>query len=161
MKFRLFQYSFPAPAELEDLNSFLNSNRVATVTQHLVQSGGSSMLVFVVSTPGGSPASGSGGSEPKVDYRELLKAEEFSVFSRMRDLRKKWSEAEGVPLYSIFTNAQLADMVQRRASSLADLKSIEGVGHARVDKYGSQLLPLLAELPQLPPASPPEKKATA
>ena len=41
MKYRLFQYTFcPRRPELDDLNSFLQSQRVATVVQHVVQTPG-------------------------------------------------------------------------------------------------------------------------
>jgi superfamily II DNA helicase RecQ len=41
-------------------------------------------------------------------------------------------------------------MVQRRARSLTAMKEIEGVGDARIEKYGAQFLALLkAEEPSL------------
>ena len=52
MRFRLFQYPLPAPTELDDLNAFVASQRIATVTHHLVQTPGGGMLVFVVETAG-------------------------------------------------------------------------------------------------------------
>jgi superfamily II DNA helicase RecQ len=81
-----------------------------------------------------------------VDYREQLSAEEFAVFSRLRDERKKWAEAEGVPVYTIFTNAQLAAMVRQRVTTAAALGGIDGIGPARVAKYGDRLLAVLADL---------------
>jgi hypothetical protein len=50
MTYRLFQYPLPGPPELEDLNSYLASHRVAAVTQHLVQTASGAMLVFIVQT---------------------------------------------------------------------------------------------------------------
>jgi superfamily II DNA helicase RecQ len=54
-----------------------------------------------------------GGKLPKVDYKEVLKPEEFEVFSRLRDWRKAVAEKEGVPVYVVLSNEQLADMVRR------------------------------------------------
>jgi superfamily II DNA helicase RecQ len=155
MRYRLFQYPLPVPPELEDLNAFIASQRIAAVTQYLVQTAGGGMLVFVVETVAGpAPRPGPGGTPaPKVDYREELSADQFVRFSRLRDERKRWAEAEGLPVYTIFTNAQLAAMARGSFSTLAELGQIEGVGQARLEKYGTRLLVLLG--PPLPPEGAP------
>jgi superfamily II DNA helicase RecQ len=84
-----------------------------------------------------------------VDYKELLKPEEFQVFSRLRDWRKAVAEKEGVPVYTVLTNEQLAQIVQKRINTKAGLKEIEGVGEARVEKYGEAVLKVVA-----PPVAP-------
>jgi hypothetical protein len=105
MNYRLFQYPLPGPPELEDLNAYLGSHRVASVTQHIAQAAGGAMLVFIVQTVAGE-APGKGRSpEAKVDYREVLSAEDFQVFSRLRDERKTIAEAEGVPVYAVFNDS--------------------------------------------------------
>jgi hypothetical protein len=38
-----------------------------------------------------------------VDYKEVLKPEEFEVFSRLREWRKGVAEKEGVPVYTVLT----------------------------------------------------------
>ena len=79
----------------------------------------------------------------------MLKPEEFEVFSRLRDRRKAAAENEGVQVYVVLTNEQLAQMVQKKVNSKAGLKEIEGVGDARVEKYGESLLALLAAPPNV------------
>ena len=59
--------------------------------------------------------------------------EEFDVFSQLRQLRKEMAEAEAVPVYALFTNEQLAQMVQRRCRTKSELLGIEGVGEAKVE----------------------------
>ena len=78
-----------------------------------------------------------------MDYKEVLKPEEFEVFSRLREWRKAAAEKEGVPVYTVLTNEQLAQMVQKKVSTKAALKEIEGVGEARVEKYGEAVLRVL------------------
>src|SRR4051794_14851410 len=78
-----------------------------------------------------------------VDYRERLKPEDFAVFARLRDLRKEIAQAEAVPVYTVFTNEQLAQMVQMRATTRAALEQIAGVGDARIEKYGARVLEFL------------------
>jgi ATP-dependent DNA helicase RecQ len=48
-----------------------------------------------------------------------------------------------VPVYTIFTNEQLAQMVQAKAQHRADLERIAGVGDARIEKYGPRFLEVL------------------
>ena len=84
------------------------------------------------------------GQRGKVDYKEVLSPEDFAVFARLRELRKEIAQAEAVPVYTIFTNEQLAQMVQARAPDRAGLEKIAGVGDARIEKYGARMLEVLA-----------------
>ena len=47
-------------------------------------------------------------------------------------------------MYTIFTNEQLAQMVQTRTTTKAGLEKIAGIGDARSEKYGGRMLELLA-----------------
>ncbi|UCG59680.1 MAG: HRDC domain-containing protein [Phycisphaerales bacterium] len=83
---------------------------------------------------------GAGRRRGKVDYKEILEPDEFALFARLRDLRKELAQSEAVPVYAIFTNEQLAHIVQQRASSRESLRAISGLGDARIDKYGEQVV---------------------
>ena len=50
-----------------------------------------------------------------------------------------------MPAYAVFTNEQLAEMVQRRVTSAAALREIAGIGEARVEKYGPAFLDLIEQ----------------
>lgn len=145
MRFRLFQFAIPAPEELEELNAYLAQHRVVSIQQYMLPNGSGGILVFVVETAGdaGEPKSG---KRTRVDYRERLSDEEFAAFSRLRDLRKTWADAEGVPVYTVFTNAQLAAIVERRPKTEVDLLAIEGIGEARCAKYGPSILGVIRDL---------------
>lgn len=156
MPYHLFQYPVPGGSDLSDLNSCLSKHRVVSVQQHVVPHPAGATLVFVVQTVEGAAAI-TPGSAPgrKIDYRETLSPEDFSLFSTLRDERKKWAEAEGVPVYTIFTNEQLAALATRKPSTLAGISSIDGLGKARLEKHGPRLLTLLtANLSQPIPATP-------
>lgn len=129
----------PTPGE-GDYNAFVRSHRVVAVERRFVEQGTSSYWTFCIDylepgANGSMPARGQG-NRGKVDYKEVLTPEEFAVFAKLRDLRKELAQAEGVPMYAIFTNEQLAKMVQARVQSRADLEKIDGVGEARVKKHG-------------------------
>jgi len=140
MRFRLFQYPLPADGELPELNVFLAAHRVATVQHHIVTTAGGPMLVFVVeAATGAAPATGGG----RIDYREVLSPEDFEVFRQLREARKRAAEAQGVPVYAVFSNAQLAAMAERRCATAAELAGIEGVGEGRVERFGEAVLAVL------------------
>jgi superfamily II DNA helicase RecQ len=126
-----------------EMNAFLRSHRVLAVKKEFVADGENSFWTFCVEYMESAPGVTGGVSlsgRPKVDYKELLKPEEFEVFSQLREWRKGVAEKEGVPVYVVFSNEQLAAMVKQRVSSKAALKEIEGVGDARVEKYGAAVL---------------------
>jgi superfamily II DNA helicase RecQ len=85
------------------------------------------------------------GTRGKIDYREVLDEADFAVYARLRSLRKEMSDAEGVPVYSLFTNEQMAEMVTRRVTSANALHEIAGVGSSRMKKYSAPFLKVLAE----------------
>ncbi len=66
-----------------------------------------------------------------MDYREVLSPEQFAAFVKLRTLRQTIAKDDAVPVYVIFTNEQLAAMVQKGAASKADLGRIDGVGEAQ------------------------------
>ena len=155
MSYHLFQFPLPGSQDLAELNRFLGSHRVVSVQQYLVATPSGGLLTFVVqTTPGEEKAKAS--PSRKIDYKNELTPEAFAVFSRLRDERKRLAEAEGVPVYTLFTNEQLAEMVRRPIHSLADLGQIPGIGPARIQKHGASLLSILNGDPSktAPPVSP-------
>jgi superfamily II DNA helicase RecQ len=148
----------PEPAASE-LNHCLATQRVAQVDKTLVADGSNShwsVCVTLVDTDVSAPRrmderSDSARRRNAVDYREVLPPADFALYDRLRDARKQAAEAEGLPTYAVFTNEQLAAMVTGRVTSAAGLATIEGVGEARVQRYGPRFLPLLqAGVPGLP-----------
>jgi len=129
-----------------EMNGFLRGHQVLAVKKEFVPDGENSFWSFCVEYLDGAGAGAllPGGKLPKEDYKEVLKPEEFEVFSRLRDWRKAVAEKEGVPVYVVLTSEQLAQMVQKQVKSKAGLKEIEGAGDARVEKYGEALVQLLA-----------------
>ncbi|HEX4609320.1 MAG TPA: HRDC domain-containing protein [Urbifossiella sp.] len=147
MGLRFFTVAIRDPAAGEEaLNAFLSAHRVLAVDRRFVDLGENSLWAICVDylpTRPGSPTPPFG-KKTRVDYRETLPPHEFAAFAKLRDLRKQLAQAEAVPVYTIFTNDQLADMVRRRAASPADLEAIAGVGDARVGKYGPAFLAALS-----------------
>jgi superfamily II DNA helicase RecQ len=146
MPVRLFQYALPADPELADLNEFLASHRVAAVHRETVVTAAGPMLLFVVQwSHDGRDREQTLSASERVDYREILDPDQFELFSRLRDVRKQLAVAEGIPVYKVFSNAQLAEMVRKRMHDRAAIAQIPGIGKSRVDKYVAAILPMLQE----------------
>ena len=131
-----------------ELNAFLRSHRVLSVDRRWVDQGENSYWAFCVDYQESIGGSGSGGGDKpnyrgKVDYRAVLSPEDFAVYSRLRVWRKEVSQSEAVPIYMVFTNEQLAEMVKTRASTKSDIEKIAGVGEARLEKFGAAVLEFL------------------
>ena len=124
-----------------ELNAFLRSKRVLAVDKAFAVIGWSFCVEWL---EGGKPHVGSGKGKPKVDYRDVLSDEDFAVFSKLRDKRKELAQQDGVQVYAVMTNEQLAEMVRLNVNAVEDLKHVKGVGDARIKKYGADLVDTLA-----------------
>jgi DNA helicase-2/ATP-dependent DNA helicase PcrA len=66
------------------------------------------------------------------------------VAEALRAWRRKRAEADGVPAYVVFNDRTLAALAERRPRSRGELLTVEGIGPAKLDRYGEELLALLA-----------------
>ena len=141
----------------EELNAFVASHRIADIERKWIDQGTQSAWAFCVEYVLASPTIASNPrsqlSRNRIDYNTILSPDEFTIFSLLRELRKELSQQEGLPVFALFSNEQLVQMVQRRCSSKADLLSIEGIGEAKVDKYSEKLLATLSKFASAQPIS--------
>jgi DNA helicase-2/ATP-dependent DNA helicase PcrA len=66
------------------------------------------------------------------------------VFETLKAWRLERSKADEVPAYVVFSNATLAEIAERQPASLAELASVSGVGPAKLERYGEEVLRVLA-----------------
>jgi ATP-dependent DNA helicase RecQ len=63
---------------------------------------------------------------------------------------KRWrleqARLQGVPPYVVFHDRTLIDIASRRPSSASELAEVSGVGRAKLERYGPELLALLARM---------------
>ncbi len=71
------------------------------------------------------------------DYDEEL-------FERLRTWRKGRAAELGQPAYCVFTDVTLTAIAEARPASVEDLAAIPGVGGPKLDKFGSEVLDLVA-----------------
>lgn len=149
MRYRFFIIPIGNVCEAEEeLNRFLCSSRVLTVHREFVAAGEHSFWAMAVEyLPGQSdllPSAGRGG-KPKTDYREVLSEKEFALFAKLRNWRKEAAAKESVPVYTLFTNEQLAEIARQGIGTLHSLRAVEGVGDAKVAKYGQAVIAIVQE----------------
>ena len=134
-------------------NAFCQGQRVIAIERHFVADGERSywaLCVTVADSPGPLPdalTKRRGAADTKPDYKQLLSEADFAVFAALRHWRKAQAEAEGAPVYAIFSNEQLAEIARRRCASLAALGEIAGIGEARVQRFGAAVLSCVAAQP--------------
>ncbi len=77
-------------------------------------------------------------------WREFVAEADVPLFNALRDWRMARCKRDGLPPYVICTNRQLAAMIAARPQSLAQLGEIEGFGKAKLERYGADILAVLA-----------------
>jgi len=126
-----------------ELNAFISSHRVVEVTKafNALLGGPCGWALCIQWVTGSAPSSRSAaGKSEKIDYRELLDAPTFKIFAALRTWRKDVAATEGVPIYAVATNEQLAAIARGRCTTRAALDKVEGFGPARLAKYGTDLI---------------------
>jgi len=68
-----------------------------------------------------------------------------SLFETLRKLRYEISKEENVPAYVIFSDAALRQMEKERPMSDSELLAIDGVGKAKLEKYGDAFIKVIQD----------------
>jgi ATP-dependent DNA helicase RecQ len=68
-----------------------------------------------------------------------------ALFERLRGLRKRLADAQGVPPYIVFGDATLMQMARDRPRDEDQLLRITGVGQSKLAKYGADFLDAIAD----------------
>ena len=100
----------------EELNRFLATHRVVAIERQFVANGDRSawaVCVSWVTTPGREEGAAGDGRKARTDYRELLSAEEFAVFVKLREARKALAERDAVPPYADAAGWRRAALIRR------------------------------------------------
>ena len=74
----------------------------------------------------------------------LVDAEDEALFQALRARRLALAKAQGVPPYVIFHDRTLVEIARARPRALPDLGLIAGIGKAKLDRYGDDVLAVVA-----------------
>ena len=72
-------------------------------------------------------------------------ADTNSLFEALRLHRKRIALAQKVPPYLVFTDTVLIDLAALKPKTLADFANVKGVGEAKLKKYGTSFLAVIAQ----------------
>ena len=150
LQFKFFIVPITGIEEAENkINAFLKSVRIVNTQREFVAQGDNSFwslcVTYLANGAQNIDKKGGGGTKSRIDYKEVLSPEDFALFAQLREWRKCVSAQEAVPVYTIFTNEQLALIVEKQITTKAGLQQIEGIGEARIKKYGDTVLKIVAE----------------
>jgi ATP-dependent DNA helicase RecQ len=67
------------------------------------------------------------------------------LFQALRTWRAEFAREHGLPAYVILHDKTLHELATRRPASLQELSEISGIGQAKIERYGTTLLELLAD----------------
>jgi DNA helicase II / ATP-dependent DNA helicase PcrA len=66
------------------------------------------------------------------------------VYAALKQWRLRRATADELPAYVVFHNTTLAEIAGRRPRDLGELSAVPGVGPAKLERYGSEVLAVLA-----------------
>ena len=121
-----------------ELNRFLRSHRILSIQSEFVADGKGSFWAKAVEYLGGGASRVR--SRDRIDYQKVLDEHQFTLFSRLREVRKEIADSEGIPVYAIFTNEQLASIVTQKVRTISEMMKIDGIGKGKAEKYADLFL---------------------
>jgi DNA helicase-2/ATP-dependent DNA helicase PcrA len=83
---------------------------------------------------------------PPLPKKERTALPQTPTVQALREWRLARARAEEVPAYVVFNDRTLAELVAREPRTLAELAAVPGIGPAKLERYGPELLARLAEL---------------
>jgi len=86
------------------------------------------------------------GVEAATVARPKQRAEEPSdpTYQALKRWRLRRAKNDEIPAYLVFHNSTLAKIAARRPATIAELGTVAGVGPAKLERYGEEVLAALA-----------------
>jgi DNA helicase-2/ATP-dependent DNA helicase PcrA len=83
---------------------------------------------------------------PPLAKRERQTLAQTPTVQALREWRLARARADEVPAYVVFNDRTLAELAARTPRTLAELAAVPGIGPAKLERYGTELLARLADL---------------
>lgn len=78
-------------------------------------------------------------------FAKTLSGKDLELYNRIKEWRLKQAEEQNVPPYIIFGDKTLEELVEKHPVTERELLGIFGIGQAKAEKIGSQLLRLISD----------------
>ena len=149
MQFKLFVIPVTDSGEsLEELNKFLRSHRILEESHELAVGKNGTVWHFCIKYLDGIKPTNSynrKGSNPKIDYKEVLDEKTFKKFSKLREFRKQIAKDEAIPAFAVFTDKELSEISKLTEYTENNIKKIQGIGEKKTEKYGKRIIEMINE----------------
>ena len=74
-----------------------------------------------------------------------VQSQDLHLFQALRDLRARLAKEQNVPAYVIFHDSTLRNIAERRPESMGELAQVGGIGGAKLERYGADVLEVVQE----------------
>ncbi|MFZ2753892.1 MAG: DNA helicase RecQ [Lysobacteraceae bacterium] len=74
-----------------------------------------------------------------------VQAQDLHLFQALRDMRARLAKEQNVPAYVIFHDSTLRNIAERRPDSMGELAQVGGIGGAKLERYGAEVLEVVRE----------------
>lgn len=138
-------YSADAGFDAEPLEEFCATHAVAGWVDHFfVQAGKPELVVVLEYEDRTEGRRGEAAPRREREPRKELPAAARPVYDRLREWRSLRARQDGVPVYVVFSNRELAAIAVATPATKEALRAIEGVGKGKADKYAEDVFEVLA-----------------
>jgi superfamily II DNA helicase RecQ len=149
MQFKIFTISVADDGSAtEEMNRFLRGHKVLEVEQQLIATKSSAQWHFCVKYLANAQSSDEKTTPftSKIDYKETLDEATFAVFSQLREVRKRIAEEDGLPVYAVFTNEELAGIAALGEITVESITKVKGIGDKKAERFGKRLVEYFLQL---------------
>ena len=74
-----------------------------------------------------------------------VQAGDLSLFQALRGLRAELAREQNVPAFVIFHDSTLRNIAEKRPDSMGELGQVGGIGGAKLERYGADVLDVIRE----------------
>lgn len=145
MQYRIFTIN-AEDASCEEMNTFLRGRKIVEVDKHFYAMQNSAFWTFCIGYIDEISNNNTQPKKEKIDYKDVLDEKSFEKFVVLREMRKEVAQKEGIPVYAVFTNEEMANIAKLDKLSLNALQSVNGIGEKRVEKYGKAVIETLSKI---------------
>ena len=134
-------YSIPligGEALVDEMNVFLRSKKILQTESHITHDADRAYWSFCIKYIDDVAITDK--DKPRVDYKQVLDEASFQRFLKMKEIRKKLANDEGIPAYAVFTDEELAGIAKLEERTLPKMKSVKGIGDKKIEKYGEHFI---------------------
>ncbi len=127
-------------ATLDEMNRFLKNNKILEVQNQLISNDSGANWCFCVRYIERTLQPTSYNKTKKVDYKQILDDATFQKFSKLREIRKKVAEDEGIPAFAVFTDEELAGLAKLDSITEKSMLSVKGIGEKKVERFAKHFI---------------------